>query len=332
VNALDIQTGKVKWTYTAGGPVDSPPTLYAGLCLFGGSDGWVYCVRMKDGALVWRVRAAPQERRIIGFGSLESAWPVHGSVLVKDGVACFAAGRHSGIDGGIKIYGAEPCTGKIMWQKTVKDPDIKVPENRQSFKKGNELQSQLNDILISFGDFGYMFSRSVQFSFKDGKSNPKVRQSRFRFGKIGMLDDNMKTWWSPGYGKPRGQIIAFDPKRVFGAIAFGKKKGKYDTYTYPAQGNFKLFGNFGKKEPGWTFEKSPAAVNSIVVAGEHMFAAGPPDTLTREGGMLLVLSAKDGKKLNEIKLDHTPVFDSMSAAQGKLFMATMDGKLLCFGK
>jgi len=32
------------------------------------------------------------------------------------------------------------------------------------------------------------------------------------------------------------------------------------------------------------------------------------------------------------KLEAPPAFDGMSAAHGRLYMATLDGKVICFGK
>jgi len=95
VHALDADSGRQLWSYTAGGRVDSPPTIYQGLALFGSADGWFYCLRSCDGELVWRFRAAPEDRRIVSYGQLESVWPVHGSVLVLGDVVYFAAGRSS---------------------------------------------------------------------------------------------------------------------------------------------------------------------------------------------------------------------------------------------
>ena len=60
--------------------------------LFGSADGYVYCLRASDGELVWRFRGAPRDERLVAFEQLESLWPVHGTVLVQDGAAYFAAG------------------------------------------------------------------------------------------------------------------------------------------------------------------------------------------------------------------------------------------------
>ena len=42
------------------------------------------------------------------------------------------------------------------------------------------------------------------------------------------------------------------------------------------------------------------------------------------------VSAADGKKLAEQKLDSPPVFDGLIAAGGRLYLATTDGRVLCF--
>ncbi len=93
VHALDRDSGEVAWTFAAGGRVDSPPTFHEGTVIFGSADGHVYCLRASDGMLVWRFRAAPVDRRLMAWEQLESVWPVHGSVLVREGVAYVIAGR-----------------------------------------------------------------------------------------------------------------------------------------------------------------------------------------------------------------------------------------------
>jgi outer membrane protein assembly factor BamB len=122
LHALNLRTGQTLWTFTAGGRVDSPPTVHRGVVLFGSADGFVYCLRSDDGALAWRFLAAPCERRIVCDGQLESAWPVHGSVLVRDGIAYVAAGRSTYLDGGIRLYGLNPLTGKILHQGVLSGP------------------------------------------------------------------------------------------------------------------------------------------------------------------------------------------------------------------
>ena len=59
LHALDRINGDTRWTFTAGGRIDSPPTYYRGLVLFGSRCGWVYCLRASDGQLVWKFNGMP---------------------------------------------------------------------------------------------------------------------------------------------------------------------------------------------------------------------------------------------------------------------------------
>ena len=122
IRCLSAADGRPLWDFTAGGRIDSAPTVYNELVLFGCRDGSVYCLRAADGALVWRFHAAPQQRLVMSYGQLESAWPVHGSVLVQDGIVYFAAGRSSFLDGGIVVYGLNPQTGAVVHQTHLEGP------------------------------------------------------------------------------------------------------------------------------------------------------------------------------------------------------------------
>ncbi|MBM4050938.1 MAG: hypothetical protein FJ279_38065, partial [Planctomycetes bacterium] len=112
VHALDANTGKAAWSFTAGGRVDSPPTVWQGRVLFGSTDGHVYCLRAADGALVWRFRAPPGDQRLMAFEQVESVWPVSGSVLMRDGVVYCVAGRSMWLDGGMRFLRLDAATGR----------------------------------------------------------------------------------------------------------------------------------------------------------------------------------------------------------------------------
>ena len=49
----------------------------------------------------------------------------------------------------------------------------------------------------------------------------------------------------------------------------------------------------------------------------------------KAGALLWSLSAEDGTKLADYQLEAPPVFDGMAAAGGKVYLTTVDGKLMC---
>ena len=142
VIALNANDGSNRWMFTAGGRVDSPPTIYGDLVFFGSADGYVYCLRLKDGELVWRFHASPQDFRTVAFDRIESVWPVHGSVLVLDGIVYVTAGRSSYLDGGIYMYGLEPSTGKVLYETCVRSTHPKADEGKEGPAEMSEKLTQ----------------------------------------------------------------------------------------------------------------------------------------------------------------------------------------------
>ena len=189
VHALSAADGEPVWAYVADGRIDSPPTLFGGLCLFGTRNGFVYALRASDGALVWRFRAAPRDRRLFSYGQIESVWPVHGSVLVDDTlhggtpVVYFAAGRSPRLDGGIRLYALEAATGKLLHQAGV---DMAFGGDRPGIIR----QRVLPDILSLQKGLVWMRHLGVDKDLVPARSQPHLYAPR------GFLDD---TWWHRTY-------------------------------------------------------------------------------------------------------------------------------------
>ena len=161
--ALDAESGELVWQYTAGGRVDSPPTYFQGLVLFGCRDGWVYCLRADDGRLAWRFRAAPEDRLVDAAGQIESAWPVHGSILIKDDVAYCVAGRSSFLDGGLHIYGLDPKTGRVLHTQHLDGPwpGPEVGTTAEPPHRGYVISGALADVLVA--DAHHVYLRQLRF-------------------------------------------------------------------------------------------------------------------------------------------------------------------------
>ncbi len=157
VCAIGAADGNILWRFTTEGRVDSPPTVHQGLLLFGARDGTAYCVRAADGVLVWRFR--PLEQRLIcAYGQPESAWPICGSVLVRNGLAYVAAGRNSFADGGIFLYALEPSTGKVVHHRRMVGPygEDGFPIDNKEVVKGMSIAGFKGDIFIADDSLLYL--------------------------------------------------------------------------------------------------------------------------------------------------------------------------------
>ena len=230
VYALDEATGRVAWKYDCGGRVDSPPAVHAGRVLFGSADGRVHCLSLADGELVWRFLAAPADLRTVACDRVESLWPVHGSVLVLDGVAYCSAGRSTWIDGGIELYGLDPATGTVVCRahfesrhpvyqegkdKAKPEHVTKVAQNTTDYKTflAPDLSDSFSmaggatsDVLVSDGTS--IFLRQARFSARLEKQD---RMARHLLSTSSLLDDaeNHRSHWVLGTGDFSRVAVAY---------------------------------------------------------------------------------------------------------------------------
>ena len=399
VVCLDADSGKTVWRYTAGGRVDSPPTIAGGIAVFGSRDGCVYALRAADGRLMWRFRAAPDDRRLVAYDQVESVWPVHGSTLVEGGAVYAAAGRNSYVDGGLWLYKLDLATGETLLSKRYYSRDPKTGQTVELFKPlRGEMQPEqdmpglLPDVFSA--DANGLYLRSVALA-RDleivGQGGPHL------FCSTGLLDDASweRTYWMFGthmysgcigwqYARtlaPAGRIMVFDSQWVYGHqdVTFrppglfaaarvpkrltppgaeaktGKGKGaKRKRRGRPA--------NWRKMKFAYEWRNDiPLNVRAMVLAQDRLFVAGYPrfderatrtylsssptdewklppllaDALAsvegRKGSRLWVVNKADGKKLAELELASLQAFDGMIAARGRLYMSTVDGKVICLG-
>ena len=122
--ALDISTGKVKWTFFTEGPIRFAPTIWKGYVFFGSDDGHVYCLKADKGKLIWKYRAGPSDKKVLGNERMISLWPVRTSVLVDDEIVYFGAGVFP--YEGIYICALNAKNGKVIWKRLYQRRTLKT--------------------------------------------------------------------------------------------------------------------------------------------------------------------------------------------------------------
>ena len=249
VHALDASSGKPVWTYTAGGRIDSPPTIHDSKAIFGCADGWVYCLRAADGKLVWRFRAAPGERLVMSQGQLESAWPVPGSVLVAGGVVFCTAGRSSFVDGGMYAYALDAATGRMLERKRIHEVQPYTANSNQmpAAAKGASI-----DILLSDGKGVYLRHRKLNLS-TPARLVPATAPGLL--GKRLVIDGGFQDdfWFHRAYwklGGVLGNLIVFNERNTYVAAAHLSASGDNYRYYVPAGGRTNSVAR-GKGAPNW---------------------------------------------------------------------------------
>ena len=364
VHTLDASTGQEKWSFLAGGSVDSPPTLDGGRVYFGCADGWVYCLTQSDGALVWRYRAAPEDRHVVSFGELESVWPVTGNVLVRDGVVFCTAGRSSYLDDGMRFVRLDAATGKLIGERRIDFRDPETGEQPNDRRVDTELPGALPDVLACDGESLYLRDLRLEF---DGEEKPI--DGPHLYSPVGFLDDNWwhRTYWIYGYqtfGRasgwsvvarhlPSGRILSTDGESIFGygrvtVVSSGLGMADVPMHLFKSDRevtptNQKLTNNnpsvalrhqTSKVNYDWT-RKSPIAVRAMVLTKDAIVAAGPlfdpsdpkaePKFVSGEKSKLLIVDVNNGKDIASYNLAAQPVFDGLIATGAGVYMSTVDG-------
>jgi len=408
VYALNADSGETVWTFTAGGRVDSPPTVDRGLVIFGAADGRVYCLRASDGVLVWRFAAAPQEAKLVSYGRLESVWPVHGSVLVREGTVYCIAGRSTLLDGGLRFYRLEAATGRVISENVLYDH-----QNPQQDVEVLNMPTASTDVLSSDGRRVYMLSQAFDLEGNrlqtlDPASDPVDRatmqlgEGAHLFSPTGFLDDDAwhrsywvygkafssgcNWWFRAGRYAPAGRMLVFDGDRVYG---FGRETGLF-VWSHVLENHLfcsakqadaeaiarvrqwstqadrdAVFNRQFTRQTSveqrlapalhWSVSGPPIHVRAMVLAGGTLLVAGPPDVLNEDeaferpfdppieakkaaqdaayegkgGALLMALSATEGETIYRLDLAAPPVWDGMAVADDRLYLATVDGEVIC---
>ncbi len=307
LHAFDSATGKPAWHFIAGGRIDSPPTYWNGRVFFGGKDGQVYCLRAKDGALVWRFQAAPVMLSHGAWEMMESVWPVHGSVLVEKGLVSCIAGHSCFLDGGLWFYRLDAKTGEMRVKQNYDDKDPDTGGDLNDRHKSLQMPVALNDILSSDGKWTYLRTQKI---IDDGKrvevgpisadfakqAGAHEGEGAHLFAPMGFLDDSNfhRSYWV--YGKsfagghggyfqagkyaPAGRILVHDDKNVY---SYGRE-AQY--YKWTTTMEYTLFSTpKTPPEQAYTLKEAttPRTGNSVVLGPDGQPLANQPKGLEKEG-------------------------------------------------
>ncbi|MFM7059092.1 MAG: PQQ-binding-like beta-propeller repeat protein [Planctomycetota bacterium] len=291
--ALQQSDGSKVWSFTAGARIDSPPTIARGRAVFGGTDGWVYCLNASDGQLVWKYRAAPIDRRAMAFEQLESLWPVHGSVLVRNNEVWSVAGRSNFLDGGLRLLRLDLETGRRLSETVMDETNPETGNNLQEKLKILQMPVGLPDILVADEQLVYMKSQKFDPQGQRLEIGPVsgdfVEQGSAQrgdgvhlFAPMGFLDD---SWFHRSYW-------------VYGRNFAGGHGGYYQAGRFAPSGDILVNGN------GYVFGygRKPEYFRWTTTMERQLYSAAPeapeiPDGFAKspQGGGKKKSAADDGQ-------------------------------------
>ena len=347
--ALDETSGKLIWSRNLPAEVDSPPTCYKGMLLFGCHDGYVYNLRASDGELVWSFLAATADRRLVSYEQVESLWPVSGGILIHNDEAWFASGRDSFMDGGITLYRLNPVTGELIAKKQIchTDEQGSQPETgKEIFPSQNatddpvvsrlDMAGAKPDVLSSDGS--KIFMRHTTF---DSEGNELEQDTAHLYAPYGFLDESWfrrsywvfghrymggaQGWAQIGNTKPTGRILSVGANNVY---AYGRPKyppspGNADQMY--RRGEYEVFYARNKRQS--EAERAMTKLHSKIPARKEMDWSAEANIQTRallvtnNEGLMIAAGAKGDWVTSE------RAFNGEEGSVIKI-MSTKDGKTL----
>ena len=322
VVALDIRTGAQKWTFYADGPVRLPLAGRRNRIYFTSDDGYLYCLAADTGALRWKFRGGPADRKILGNKRLISTWPARGGVVLYGNAVYFAASIWPFM--GTFIYSLDAETGAVIWRNEGTGADYQnQPHNSPSF--------------AGVAPQGAMVALADRLLVPGGRSVPACFDRRT--GKL-------LYYHLAQYNKSGGAFVAADERLFFNHYR-DRETDLYDTQTgksvarrigkYPVLAGSAYYtsgdsiGIRVAREP----EKPQStlkvdATGDLIRAGSRLYAGGDGQITAVER---VRIPAMQMRTLRTVWVRKVPgKVERLVAANGMLFAVTLDGKLIAFGK
>jgi hypothetical protein len=152
-------------------------------------------------------------------------------------------------------------------------------------------------------------------------------------------------------------MLVFDDKTVWGVQRGGGKDHKQSYFVFATprvepSDDTALLPDFAERSGGrntardlWRRELT-LRPRAMVRANEHLFIGAMPGKYDpnrpsafgnvasgdQEGGLLHIVSCKDGEPLRRVQIESPPVWDGMAAARGKLYISFENGSIACLGE
>ena len=318
--ALNAATGEELWTVYAEAPVRLPPAGWKDRVFFCSDDGYLYCVKVATGELLWKFGGAPSAQHALGNRRLTSAWPARGGPVVRDDTVYFAASIWPLM--GTFIYALDADSGEVQWvNDSTGSQYIKQPHSAPSFA-GVAPQGALvatDELLVVPG------GRSVPATFN--RSDGKFRYFEINAGGKGTGGSFVAADETHFYVHTRGKgtrafklsdgvKTAFMPSEpvIHGGMI----------YSAEQQDSGPVVRAYGP-EHKVVWELAADGTKDLILSGDKLVAAGSESiSIIRIAG-----KQKPPKVVQTIPLEDSA--ERVIVADRKLFVVTLDGQIMAYG-
>jgi len=343
VSAFAVDDGTELWRVYLNGPVRSTPALAAGRLYVGADDGVLYCLEAASGHELWRFSGSLSPRLALGNERLISLWPARGGPVLSGDRVYFAAGVWPFM--GVPVYALSAQTGAVQWAN---DRAGVLFANRESDMYTNYWGASPQGPLTLDGDLLIVPCCRARPLFLDAKSGeitradagwkdyggggdarvaaagPFLLAGGFLYRRETMLPVALNA--SPEMLKPFATMPVLDGRTVIvatGSAVEAHEAGEAAPKRYTGAYGVPLLRCETRRLWQVPFTRP---VTTMIRAGGHVVLGGA-------GTVTALQTGRDqSPAAGAWEVPVAGVVAELAAADGKLFVSTREGRILCFGE
>ncbi len=316
VTAYDTETGIEKWRFYTDGPVRFAPVAYKDKLYFASDDGHLYCLNAKSGSLIHKFLGGPARNKVIGNDRLVGMWPMRGGPVLYEGKIYFAASIWPFM--GTFIHAIDAETGDTIWTNSGSGTTyLMQPHSSPAF--------------AGVAPQGYLVATEDKLLVSGGRSVPAAydrRTGQFLYYHMNNKTGSCEVMASGDHFFNRGALYRLsDGSEISRAPASVIENKVIIGKRYDAIMAYKLEPGAKKAKNLWQTKVTSELSKIHLKAGSRLYGSG-------ENGIILAIDIppdnpdKVGKVSWQAKVDGEVW--NMLAADGKLFVITLQGSLYCF--
>jgi outer membrane protein assembly factor BamB/SAM-dependent methyltransferase len=299
VHCLDVNTGKIAWTFVTDGPVRLAPHLAHGRVYVGSDDGYAYCLDGANGSVLWKDRAGPDDRMLWGNGRPISVWPVRSSLLVDGNSAFWTAGLFP--REGMFICKRNALDGTGGWTKPARRPS-------QGYLVAGA------EVLYVPGGKGY----PVAYDRNTGAALGDIKASGRDGGTWALLSFDETRFWSGPFEKNAAYQFNARTRDRLATVANANYLILDAAHAYYVTDSRVVMTNLADQSVVWS--ANHAYPYALIKAGNMLFVGGESEIAAFDSIGTRIWSAPvDGMAYG------------LAVANGHLFASTDRGTIHCFG-
>ena len=304
VTAYNTETGEHRWKCYAEGPVRLAPAAWKNRVFFGSDDGYLYCVAVASGKVLWRFQTVPSNRKVLGNRRLISVWPVRGGPVVHDGRVYFAAGVWP--FEGVFIYSLDAETGNVFWRN-----------DESSYLYGQHPHSA--EAMGGVTPQGYLVVNGDELVVPCGQAVP---------ARYDLATGKLLSFELPKPGRiPGGWFVSADARRGEVVLDAVTNSDLHEDKVYQGPGEAGIRGRIRAGERSFDFEAGfpgvEGEVHTMLAADEKLF-------VVTASGLIYAFGSKRPASVPRHEAERGPLSPQSAACRGHLVVLGIDANAQVF--